>query len=60
MFAPDMKQRIRELAHETGVADNLPEDWTPQDLETAPLSELMSRIGGSWGVFRLLSTPRSE
>ena len=46
---PDVKQRIRELAHETGVAESLPNDWTLQDLETAPLSELMSRAGESLG-----------
>ena len=46
-IAPDTKQRIRELAHETGVTDGLPEDWTLQDLEIAPLSELMGRIGDS-------------
>lgn len=44
---PDVKQRIRELAGETGVADSLSTDWTLQDLETAPLSELMSRAGES-------------
>jgi len=44
---PDVKQRIREMAHETGVADSLPNDWTLQDLETAPLSELVSGIGDS-------------
>jgi len=44
---PDVKQRIRELAHETGVADSLPTDWALQDLETTPLSELMGQIGYS-------------
>jgi hypothetical protein len=43
----DVKQRIRELAHETGVADSLPTDWVLEDLETAPLSELMGQIGYS-------------
>jgi len=42
-----VKQRIRELVDEAGVADSLPTDWTLQDLETAPLSELMGRIGES-------------
>lgn len=46
-IVPDVKQRIRELTHETGVTDSLPEDWTLQDLETAPLSELTGRIGDS-------------
>ena len=46
-IAPDVKQRIRELAHETGVTDSLPEDWMLQDLETVPLSELTGRIGDS-------------
>ena len=40
---PDVKQRIRELADETGVADSLPTDWTLQDLETSPLSELIEQ-----------------
>jgi len=44
---PDVKQRIRKLAHETGVAESLPDDWVLQDLETTPLSELMGRIGES-------------
>jgi hypothetical protein len=44
---PGVKQRIRELAHETGVAESLPSNWTLQDLETSPLSELMSQIGKS-------------
>jgi len=44
---PEVKQRIRELAHETGVAETLPSDWTLQDLETAPLSELMGQSGES-------------
>ena len=41
---PDVKQRIRELAHETGVEESLPSNWTLQDLETSPLSELVSPI----------------
>lgn len=44
---PDVKQRIRELAHETGVTETVPSDWTLQDLETAPFSELMGRIENS-------------
>lgn len=45
----DVKQRIRELAHETCVADSLSSDWALEDLETAPLSELMGQIGYSSG-----------
>ncbi|WP_128905667.1 hypothetical protein [Halorubrum amylolyticum] len=44
---PDVKQRIRELAHETGVTETLPSDWALHDLETSSLSELMGRIGDS-------------
>jgi hypothetical protein len=43
---PSVKRRIRELAHETDVTESLPSDWTLKDLETAPLSELMSQIEG--------------
>jgi len=43
----EVKQRIRELVHETGVAEDLPADWTLQDLDPGPLSdideELLSR-----------------
>jgi hypothetical protein len=38
---PEVKQRIRELAHETGVADGLPADWSLQDLEAGPMSEML-------------------
>lgn len=43
----NVKQRIQELAYETGVADGLSSDWTLQDLETGPLSGLMSQIRDS-------------
>ena len=43
----DVKQRIRELARETGVADSLPNNWTLQDLEMSPISELMGQTGDS-------------
>ena len=41
----EVKQRIRELAYETGVTESLSNDRALQDFETTPLSELMSRIG---------------
>lgn len=41
---PDVKQRIRDLAHETGVAEGLPTDWSLQDLEGDLLSEMMSMM----------------
>jgi hypothetical protein len=37
---PEVKDRIRELAHETGIVDELPENWTLSDLEPGPLSGL--------------------
>jgi len=42
---PEVRQRIRELAHETGVAGNLSSDWTLQDLEPDLLSELTRMAG---------------
>ena len=47
MVDSDVKQRIRELARETSVADSLPNDWTLQDLEMTPISELMGQAGDS-------------
>ena len=47
---PEVKQRIRYLAHETGIADGLPADWSLQDLEGSMMSEMldmMSERGGS-------------
>jgi hypothetical protein len=41
---PDVKQRIRALAHETGVADGLPTEWELQDLEPGPMSEMLDMM----------------
>lgn len=41
---PDVKQRIRDLAHETGVADGLPVDWSLQDLESGVMSAMLDRV----------------
>lgn len=38
---PDVKQRIRGLAYDTGVANDLPADWSLQDLEVGPMSEML-------------------
>lgn len=46
---PEVEQQIRDLAHETGVTDDLPDDWTLQDLEPGPLSQLRGIIGESSG-----------
>jgi len=40
-FDPNVKQRIRELADETGITDNLSSDWSLQDLEQGPMSEML-------------------
>lgn len=39
---PEVKQRIRELAHETGLAEGLPADWSLQDLEGGLMSEMLN------------------
>jgi len=36
---------IRTLAHETGVADGLPVDWSLQDLEVGLMSEMLDTLG---------------
>ena len=41
----DVKQQIRTLAHETGVADGLPVDWSLQDLDAALASEMLDVMG---------------
>lgn len=38
---PGVKQRIRHLAHETGVADGIAADWSLQDLEGSMMSEIL-------------------
>lgn len=42
---PGVEQRIRDLAHETGVSDDLPDDWSLHDLDPGPLSDL-TRLAG--------------
>lgn len=41
---PDVKQHIRHLAHETGITDDLPADWTLSDLDPGPLSEFEEEL----------------
>jgi len=41
---PDVRQRIRELAQETGVADELPDDWSLQDLEEGPVAGMLDML----------------
>lgn len=41
---PDVKQRIRALAHETGVADGLPAEWALRDLEPGPMSDMLDMM----------------
>ncbi|WP_222912768.1 hypothetical protein [Natrinema sp. SYSU A 869] len=41
---PDVKQRIRQLAHETGITDDLPADWTLPDLDPSLLSEFEEEL----------------
>ena len=41
---PDVKQRIRQLARETGVVEDLPADWTLSDLDPSPLSEFEDEL----------------
>lgn len=37
----EVKERIRALAYETGVADGLPTEWSLRDLDTGPMSEML-------------------
>lgn len=41
---PEVKQRIRDLVHETEIADDLPADWTLPDLDPGPLSDLEDEL----------------
>lgn len=45
----ETEQRIRDLAHEVGVVDDLPADWTLHDLEPGPLSDFKNEIAQSAG-----------
>jgi hypothetical protein len=42
----DVRQRIRDLAYETGVADGLPSDWSLRDLDATPMAEMLDLMGG--------------
>jgi hypothetical protein len=44
---PEVKQRIRTLAHETGIADGLPADWSLHDLEGGRMSEMLDMMDGA-------------
>ena len=43
----EVNQRIRDLAHEAGIGDDLPENWTLHDLEPGPLSDFTNEISQS-------------
>lgn len=43
----EVKQRIRDLAHEVEIVDDLPENWTLHDLEPGPLSDFKYEIAQS-------------
>lgn len=47
---PGVKQRIRDLAYETGVADGFPAEWSLRDLDSSPMSEMLG----------LMSEPRDK
>jgi len=42
---PQVEQRIRDLAQETGFTDDLPDDWSLHELDPGPLSELTKMAG---------------
>lgn len=44
---PEVEQRIRELARQTGVAETLPENWQLHELDPGPLSDLTEVVGES-------------
>lgn len=41
---PDIEQRIRELAHQTGVADGFPADWELHDLDQSVMSAFLDEM----------------
>lgn len=41
---PEVKEQIRKLAHETGIVKDLPADWTLQDLDPGPLSDIEEEL----------------
>jgi hypothetical protein len=41
---PEVKQQIRDLAHKTGITDDLPDNWALHDLEPGPLSDFKKEI----------------
>lgn len=44
---PDVKQRIQDLALETGVADSVPANWSLRDLDSSLMSEMLDKISES-------------
>ena len=42
---PEVEKRIRNLAQETGVTEDLPDDWRLHELDPGPLSELTRMAG---------------
>ena len=46
-LAPEVNQRIRDLAHDVGIVDDLPENWTLPDLDPGPLSGFKNEIARS-------------
>jgi len=45
--APEVEEQIRTLAHQTGVADGLPADWSLADLDQSVMSELFDAVDQS-------------
>lgn len=44
---PEVREQIRKLAHQTGVADGLPADWSLADLDQSLMSELLDTVDQS-------------
>lgn len=40
----EVEEKIRKLAHQTGVADDLPADWSLADLDQSLMSELLDSV----------------
>jgi hypothetical protein len=47
---PAVKQHVRQLAHETGIVEDLPADWTLPDLDPGPLSAFEEEIFADEGL----------
>ncbi len=41
---PEVERRIRDLAHDVGIVDDLPDDWTIEDLDPGPLTDLQREL----------------